>query len=404
MENEVDPTYRWEGDYEKTWEALKEDESGSLQASIEEEINKAKRKRLATRKVNVRLGMMRHLYIVLDMSAAMNDQDLKPNRAIASLKMLEIFVEEYFDQNPIGQLGIVISSDKRAKSVTAMSGTSHKHLEAIRKMKDGIIKDNGKNLVGEPSLQNSLEMCERTLRQMPSHASRDVLIILGSLTTCDPGSMYDTIEGMKKQSIRCSVVGLSAEIHICSKLARDTGGVYGVVLDESHFLDLLRDHIPPPPSSSRVESSLIKMGFPQHIPSGQTEKISMCMSSKKFSIGGYYCPQCQAKYSELPVECVICNLTLVSAPHLARSYHHLFPLPEYNEQTYDNRNTEKFAPTCFSCLLSFNQNPSAATIHSCNRCKESFCIDCNLFIHESLHCCPGCVNYRRELDLTINSL
>ena len=41
--------------------------------------------------------------------------------------------------------------------------------------------------------------------------------------------------------------------------------------------------------------------------------------------------QCNAKYCELPVECKSCGLTLVSAPHLARSYHHLFPLPPFIE-------------------------------------------------------------------------
>lgn len=29
---------------------------------------------------------------------------------------------------------------------------------------------------------------------------------------------------------------------------------------------------------------------------------------------------------ELPGACHICGLTLVSSPHLARSYHHLFPV------------------------------------------------------------------------------
>lgn len=376
---------------------MKEDESGSLQASIEQEIAKAKRKRLNARKVNVKLGMMRHLYLILDASAAMNDQDLKPNRAISSLKMLEMFVEEFFDQNPIGQLGLVTTSDKRAKVLSDMSGTSHKHLEAIRKLKDGIMKDNGKTLVGEPSIQNSLEICERTLKQMPAHASREVLFIMGSLTTCDPGSLYETISNMKKLNIRCSIIGLAAEVHICKALTKDTGGVYSIVLDESHFLDLLKDHIPPPTSSTLTDSSLIKMGFPQHVPSAQTGKISMCMSTKKFSFGGYYCPQCQAKYSELPVQCVICNLTLVSAPHLARSYHHLFPLAQFHEKTVEEHSkSSRAAETCFSCLIAFSKNPAAA-VHICARCFECFCIDCNLFIHESLHCCPGCVNSRCEL-------
>ncbi len=54
-------------------------------------------------------------------------------------------------------------------------------------------------------------------------------------------------------------------------------------------------------------------------------------SEGKLSASGFLCPQCQAKYCELPVECRSCGLTLVSAPHLARSYHHLFPLPPFEE-------------------------------------------------------------------------
>lgn len=398
MDNENEKAYRWEGDYEKTWESLKEDESGSLQAGIEEEINKAKRKRLQSRKINVRLGMMRHLYIVLDMSVAMDDHDLKPNRAVACLKLIESFIEQFFDQNPIAQLGIVLTSEKKAEVLSEMSGTSHKHLELIRKVRENVIKNNGKDLTGEPSLQNALEVCEKTLKHMPSHASREVVIILGSLTTCDPGSIYETIAVMKNKNIRCSVIGLSAEIHICKNLTKETNGMYGVVLDESHFIDLLKDHIPPPLSSMVSDSSLIKMGFPQHISSQSTGKISMCMSTKKFSIGGYYCPQCQSKYSELPVQCVVCNLTLVSAPHLARSYHHLFPLPQFSEESlaeYSYNPSSK--SSCFACLFKFSTSPMT-TIYTCSRCGESFCIDCNLFIHESLHCCPGCVNSRCELS------
>lgn len=31
------------------------------------------------------------------------------------------------------------------------------------------------------------------------------------------------------------------------------------------------------------------------------------------------------------MDCPICALTLVSSPHLARSYHHLFPVANYEE-------------------------------------------------------------------------
>lgn len=46
---------------------------------------------------------------------------------------------------------------------------------------------------GEPSLQNALELAISSLKMLPSHASREVLIILGSLTTCDPGDINQTV-------------------------------------------------------------------------------------------------------------------------------------------------------------------------------------------------------------------
>ncbi len=39
----------------------------------------------------------------------------------------------------------------------------------------------------------------------------------------------------------------------------------------------------------------------------------------------------QARVLELPTACHVCGLTLVSSPHLARSYHHLFPVRPFQE-------------------------------------------------------------------------
>ena len=41
--------------------------------------------------------------------------------------------------------------------------------------------------------------------------------------------------------------------------------------------------------------------------------------------------RCRARVVELPCSCHICGLTLVSSPHLARSYHHLFPVRAFSE-------------------------------------------------------------------------
>ena len=37
-------------------------------------------------------------------------------------QLLEHFIEEYFDQNPISQLGIISTKNKRAEKVTELGG------------------------------------------------------------------------------------------------------------------------------------------------------------------------------------------------------------------------------------------------------------------------------------------
>ncbi|KAL5013917.1 hypothetical protein ScPMuIL_008187 [Solemya velum] len=323
---------------------------------------------------NIRLGMMRHLFIVIDMSEAMNDQDLRPSRLVATLKLLEYFIEEYFDHNPISQLGVITTRNKRAEKLTELGGNPRRHISSVQSLKTTTCQ-------GEPSLQNSLELAAQTL----------------SLTTCDPGDINDTIKILNDSNTRCSVIGLSAEVRICKKLCQSTGGKYAVILDEHHYKDLLGTQVSPPPATANSESSLIRMGFPHHQLSGQKdgEMPSMCMchidsqSVHGFSTIGYFCPQCKSKYCELPIECKACGLTLVSAPHLARSYHHLFPLNTFKEVPVMELDADQTIH-CNACQVEIKEQ----NIYTCQKCQQVFCLDCDLFIHETLHSCPGCSSSR----------
>ncbi|XP_064232104.1 general transcription factor IIH subunit 2 isoform X6 [Aotus nancymaae] len=326
MDEEPERTKRWEGGYERTWEILKEDESGSLKATIEDILFKAKRKRIFEHHGQVRLGMMRHLYVVVDGSRTMEDQDLKPNRLTCTLKyvfflfkqLLEYFVEEYFDQNPISQIGIIVTKSKRAEKLTELSGNPRKHITSLKKAVDMTCH-------GEPSLYNSLSMAMQTLKHMPGHTSREVLIIFSSLTTCDPSNIYDLIKTLKAAKIRVSVIGLSAEVRVCTVLARETGGTYHVILDESHYKELLTHHVSPPPASSNSECSLIRMGFPQHT------IASLSDQDAKPSFSMAFCYGCQGELKDQHV-------------------------------------------------------------YVCAVCQNVFCVDCDVFVHDSLHCCPGCIH------------
>ncbi|NXG10720.1 TF2H2 factor, partial [Sakesphorus luctuosus] len=392
MDDEPERTKRWEGGYERTWEILKEDESGSLKATIDDILFKAKRKRLYEHHGQVRLGMMRHLYVVVDGSRTMEDQDLKPNRLTCTLKLLEYFVEEYFDQNPISQIGLIVTKSKRAEKMTELSGREVVffgfHFGLLCKEK--IFR------------YDTFKRIFCSVRHMPGHTSREVLVVFSSLTTCDPANIYDLIKNafffclksLKAVKIRVSVIGLSAEVRVCTVLARETGGTYHVILDEGHYKELLMHHVSPPPASSSSECSLIRMGFPQHTIaslSDQDAKPSFSMvqlennSEPGLTLGGYFCPQCRAKYCELPVECKICGLTLVSAPHLARSYHHLFPLDAFQEVPLEEYKGERYCQGCQGEMKDQN-------VYVCKVCQNAFCVECDLFVHDSLHCCPGCIH------------
>jgi transcription initiation factor TFIIH subunit 2 len=87
---------------------------------------------------------------------------------------LEKFVDEYFDQNPISQLGILTTSNKRAEKIAELGGTwsffyavsAHillhsgnpkRHIQTLRSLRD-------RTGIGEPSLQNALDLAAQTLK------------------------------------------------------------------------------------------------------------------------------------------------------------------------------------------------------------------------------------------------
>lgn len=120
---------------------------------------------------------------------------------------------------------------------------------------------------------------------------------------------------------------------------------------QSHFKELLLEHAPPPPAIAEFAiANLIRMGFPQRAAEGS---ISICSCHKEAKVGGgYTCPRCKARVCDLPTECCICGLTLVSSPHLARSYHHLFPIAPFDEVTRQNDPQHRLQKTCFGCQQS----------------------------------------------------
>ena len=108
-------------------------------------------------------------------------------------------------------------------------------------------------------------------------------------------------------------------------------------MNEGHFKDLLFELIPPPAQratsraagagASNPAADLMMMGFPTRLP--ETSAPALCVCHSLLKSEGFVCPRCAAKVCDVPTDCDICGLMIVSSPHLARSYHHLFPVKPY---------------------------------------------------------------------------
>lgn len=248
--DEDETSYRWETEYERTWETIQEDDSGTLKAVVEDGGERTRRRRTDAQQ-RIRMGMMRHLFLVVDLSSAMEQKDLRPSRLGCTLKVVENFILEFFDQNPISQLGVIVTRNSRAEKITDLGGNPGHH---ISKLKETV------GCRGEPSLQNAMDMALQSLKHVPSHASREILIVMASLTTCDPGDILVTCDSLVAHRIQCNIVGLAAEVHLCRQICQKTKGRYGVILDESHYKELMMQHLTPPPALANTEASLIRMG------------------------------------------------------------------------------------------------------------------------------------------------
>lgn len=333
--------YSWEATYQRSWDHVQEDESGNLESAVRQMIDMNKRKRSMRDSMPVQRGIIRHFVLILDLSEDMMDRDLRPTRFDLTLQLARQFVTDYFDQNPIGQLAILCTRDGLAERLSLMGGNTFDHgavLGSRRKLEPH----------GVPSIQNALEMARSSLVHLPSSNTREILYISASLTSVDPGNIYQTIDKVVEEHIQVSVISLAAELRVLKDVCARTGGDFHVVLNEDHYKELLMQHVPPRiitetpavPTDSDA-SDLLVMGFPRRIPFNAPPSLCAChgrlIAGKKGTSYvergnapvGYTCPRCASKVCQVPTDCPTCGITVIMSTHLARSYHHLFPVQNY---------------------------------------------------------------------------
>jgi transcription initiation factor TFIIH subunit 2 len=420
---------------EQIWEkAVQEDDEGNIVVAATDSVTEAihKRRKLlerqdyAQRHRRVVRDMIRYVYVIIDASRWTRVKDpVFPGggtRIDVVTNVLNDFVQEYYDQNPVSHLGFVLVKQGEAEILTQLSGSSKTHKLALQSVAESCASE-GPSQGGEFSLQNGLEVAGRSLGHQPRHGSREIVLVTAALSTCDPGYVLtETLPKLQQANIRVSCIALSAEMHICHKLAESTAGTMGVCLDLQHFRDWLMAQCTPPPTNKTEKlrgCEMIPMGFPSRTSQEVAELVHAGRQKTLLARTAFTCPQCQGRNSELPTDCAVCGLKLVLAPHLARSFHHLFPVPSFVEKPF----TEVTSPAlplatssstlvvdivdlndkllvtsedhdmaCYACLRPLVIERSEILRFQCPDCKNLFCVDCDAYLHNSLHNCPGCLS------------
>ncbi|GBF89199.1 general transcription factor IIH subunit 2 [Raphidocelis subcapitata] len=436
---------RYAGDH--SWERLQEDAQGRLRPVDPTAELRARRQRItsAARSARVRKGMIRYVLLVIDLSKAAAVMDMRPSRLSIMTGAAKAFIRAFFDQNPLSQLGVVVMRNGVAARLTELSGSPEAQIAQLNAaMATG----------GEASLQNALELCVEALRPVPPYGTREVLALVAAIASVDPGDVRAAIRAAADAKIRVSVVGVAAEVHILRRATEETGGAYGVALSEQHLAEQLLSHAAPPPAPpGAAAAELVRMGFPQRAPEDPAAAVFVGENPELLA-GGYTCPRCKARTGELPCRCHVCGLTLISSPHLARSYHHLFPVEPFEEvgeeevqelaeaaaaasEAADAAEASASAAGgaaggggapnggpaadgggggaaaagwgapwreaaaalyCYGCLRPLAPDPdggdgddAATMVLRCGACRQLFCFECDVYIHESLHNCPSCL-------------
>lgn len=228
--------------------------------------------------------------------------------------------------------------------------------------------------------------------------------------SADPGDIHETIAALIQDHIRVTIIGLSAQVAICEEICRRTNAGddsrYNVAMHEQHFRDLLLENTTPPVArtAEQATASLLMMGFPSRT-LAVADGVNYCACHNKPFREGYQCTRCGTRVCRIPADCPSCSLTLILSTHLARSYHHLIPLKNFREVPWKDATSA----ACFACQAPFPDPPDVGTgaadaapkppevkgvsesgRYACALCGCHFCIDCDVFCHETVHNCPGC--------------
>lgn len=235
-------------------------------------------------------------------------------------------------------------------------------------------------------------------------------MITSAISTQDPGDLYEVIGRLQTYKIQTSILNLSVKNYIGEQITKFTGGEFRLSKDPNHFKTLLMIYIQPKSLiRDGIVHEMIKIGFPEK----KANKHAFDANNKR-CFEFFVCPVCKAKNSSLPTNCGVCKTLLASAPFIARTENSSLQRGKYElirvegfqsnhiliggqeKSTMEREDVVKFEDVkdrrCAACDEGFDKvlTESNGVISNCPKCRNLFCLNCDIYIHSNLYQCPLC--------------
>jgi transcription initiation factor TFIIH subunit 2 len=187
---EIGSVYKWEQSSKRIWKSVNDaelDTATHVEANdLEVERMRSHRAKLNRVTESIRRGIIRYMVVALDCSSASSEMDVayRPymSRLDATKTLVGKFIADYYDQNPISSLSMIITRDRIAQRLTDLSANSRNHMNKLKEF----IK-----MEGAASLQNTIILAMAILKHIPDYGQKEVLIVYSSLSSCDPGDIFE---------------------------------------------------------------------------------------------------------------------------------------------------------------------------------------------------------------------
>ncbi|EUD68835.1 transcription initiation factor TFIIH subunit 2 [Plasmodium inui San Antonio 1] len=369
---EITAKFTWEQDVERSWNLLVEN-NGILQHVSQENLEeKCKQKYKKNQVCALRKGIFRHIIILFDMSSSMKERDFKPDRINVVLECVENFLTNFFFKNPVGHVGVVALKNSSAKLIQPLTSNMEDIMNAL-------LKERSMGLQGSPSLQQGLEIAHDLLMDIPLYGTKEILIMYGSIRTCDKKNILNILNLIGKNNMHVNCVSIAPEMHILKHICEETNGAYKICMTKNSLMNEMNNVTETPLWMSGMEPQLIHICFPIK------KKIStqiMCSCHNQLNTDTYICNFCNSYTCKIPSKCKVCGMHLISMHDLSHISNNL----QGSSLFLEIKNEENGPTVCVSCNKRLYDKVS-----QCSKCKNIFCLGCDLYIHEDLNQCPFCL-------------